>query len=449
MYDSTSQHHEEDHQGYAEAFLSNWFNANSFHTVRVKNGYDGNNGSENFHYCHGSESFRDFDGDLDEPLSESLRRCVSSVSHIFEAQDQDRKEDVNGKDCIEEYEDDANEFNASYNTFCRACSSNTEDRRNNNNNNESASSNASSGSGPSMIISLDYQSKEDDNPDMHNNTGLSAVSELDDIDRALQYSIQRRSSHAPAPDKQTSFRAPDKQISFHAPAQQSWSRRRSNSLVILPTLSQRRENAGTGSQRTNAQTTANNIRRKPKRQVVSWLPWRDDRGTLGHYTGQVNERRQPDGRGALIYEGGSAKTSIWKNGTPIRFWIPGEKKKKKKKTRSSGVNKKQMSSSNRNDISNFDRSTFLPHLDLGDAGTTRDMILFEHSPSIALKIMNSLRVHDFAFIQRSSGQWTYAIIAEKREDAIRFVVNGNGDTKTLSKKHWYTSIRWANPEEAC
>ena len=42
-----------------------------------------------------------------------------------------------------------------------------------------------------------------------------------------------------------------------------------------------------------------------------------------------------------------------------------------------------------------------------------------------------------------------AIIADRQDNTIRFVVDTDGDTKILSKKHWLTSIRLANPDEAC
>jgi len=182
-----------------------------------------------------------------------------------------------------------------------------------------------------------------------------------------------------------------------------------------------------------------------KRQVVSRLSWRDHRCVLGKYTGEVNDRTQPHGSGALIYEDGSAKTSIWKDGIPVKFWTPGGTKKKRQEHNS----RSSSSSKNATNVGDH-RSTFLPHLDLGDVGATRDMNAFEAilSIPIALERMNCLRVHDFVFLLRSDGRWTYAIIADKQDDAIRFVVNTNGDTKVLSRKRWYGSIRLVKPTSA-
>jgi len=178
-----------------------------------------------------------------------------------------------------------------------------------------------------------------------------------------------------------------------------------------------------------------------KRKVVSRLSWRDHRGVLGKYTGEVNDRKQPHGNGALIYEDGYANTSVWKDGIPVKFWMPGGTKMKRQEQTS-----RSSSSKNATNVGDHN-STFLPHLDLGDVGTTKDMNTFESilSKPIALERMNCLRVHDFAFILRSHGQWTYAIIADKQDDAIRFVMNANGDTKVLSRKRWYSSIRLVNP----
>lgn len=89
-------------------------------------------------------------------------------------------------------------------------------------------------------------------------------------------------------------------------------------------------------------------------------------------------------------------------------------------------------------------STFLPHLGLGDIGTSQDMTV-ESNRSIQLEKMHSLRVHDFVFVLRSNTQlWTYAIISDRQKDTIQFVVDEAGSTKTLPKNHWLKSIRFVN-----
>lgn len=87
---------------------------------------------------------------------------------------------------------------------------------------------------------------------------------------------------------------------------------------------------------------------------------------------------------------------------------------------------------------------YLPHLDLGDPGKSHDMLTRKASS----KKIDSLQLHDFAFIYRSNGSWTYAIIADKHDDYIRFVVDGEGSAKVTSRKSWSKYIRLVNPERA-
>jgi hypothetical protein len=54
-------------------------------------------------------------------------------------------------------------------------------------------------------------------------------------------------------------------------------------------------------------------------------------------------------------------------------------------------------------------------------------------------------IYSFAFVLRSSGYWTYAIVANRQvikgQEAIRFVVDKNGSTKILKRRHWARYIR--------
>mmetsp|Transcript_35937 Transcript_35937/g.63047 ORF Transcript_35937/g.63047 Transcript_35937/m.63047 type:complete len:411 (+) Transcript_35937:43-1275(+) len=185
------------------------------------------------------------------------------------------------------------------------------------------------------------------------------------------------------------------------------------------------------------------VQQQKQQQIASRLSWQDHRGVTGKYTGQINDRMQPHGSGALIYKDGSSKTSIWKNGVPVQSWSPevGSKKQQQRQPLLPTNNHTSSSSASSD-------HTYLPHLDLGDVGTSQDMIIESSSRSIALEKLNSLKIHDFTFILRSDGQWTYAIIADRQDNTIRFVVNTDGDAKTLSEKHWSTSIRLVNPDGA-
>ena len=90
--------------------------------------------------------------------------------------------------------------------------------------------------------------------------------------------------------------------------------------------------------------------------------------------------------------------------------------------------------------------THVRTLDLGDIGTTQHMLPADSNHS--LETIDSLQTHDFAFVLRSDGRWTYAILADRRKRSLLFVVNTEGDRKKLRKKDWATSVRLVNPEEA-
>jgi len=161
--------------------------------------------------------------------------------------------------------------------------------------------------------------------------------------------------------------------------------------------------------------------------------WQDHRGAVGTHASQINPIR-PNDNVTPIDKDGSTDVSIWHNGASVQFWKPMVVKTKQPQYCS-------------NDSATSEHRTYIPRLDLGGAGTAQDMIIMESSDSIALRMINSLRIHDFVFILRSDGRWTYAIIADKQKDIIRFVVDADGCTKTLSKKHWSNSIRLVNPDE--
>mmetsp|Transcript_29142 Transcript_29142/g.60743 ORF Transcript_29142/g.60743 Transcript_29142/m.60743 type:complete len:223 (-) Transcript_29142:123-791(-) len=97
-------------------------------------------------------------------------------------------------------------------------------------------------------------------------------------------------------------------------------------------------------------------------------------------------------------------------------------------------------------------STCLHHLDLGDVGTSRDMLIVNTTNddntnaanANANRLVSSLQKHDFAFVLRTDGSWTYAILAERREESMRFVVSLKGATKTMTRSRWLDSVRLVN-----
>eukprot|EP01083_Nonionella_stella_P284518 968662_1 len=58
--------------------------------------------------------------------------------------------------------------------------------------------------------------------------------------------------------------------------------------------------------------------------------------------------------------------------------------------------------------------------------------------------VDSLEVHDFAFLQRSNGMYNYAIIAGRTKDSPTFLTCDECSTEVISGKHWSGLVRyWA------
>jgi len=90
------------------------------------------------------------------------------------------------------------------------------------------------------------------------------------------------------------------------------------------------------------------------------------------------------------------------------------------------------------------RETYLPRLELGDAGSHDDMIT-ENDPQAALELLDdSLEKHSFCFTRRSNGTFTYSIVAEKDDRSITVVVDEIGSTKACLRKDWPANFRLVN-----
>ena len=63
-----------------------------------------------------------------------------------------------------------------------------------------------------------------------------------------------------------------------------------------------------------------------------------------------------------------------------------------------------------------------------------------HQVDIPLAI-GQLRHLDAAFVRRSDGGWTYALVADGNHKEIRFVVSSTGSTKSIPTEQWKTCIR--------
>jgi hypothetical protein len=159
--------------------------------------------------------------------------------------------------------------------------------------------------------------------------------------------------------------------------------------------------------------------RPPRNKKVNGLPWSDYNGQSGRYTGEVNEQYLPHGKGEMVYDKGFVSAGIWYNGVldteePVSMdgYVP-------------------------------DR---LPNYEIGDKGSDDDMIITSKRETAAA--VAQIRVNDAAFVRRTDGSWTYAIVKDRVDDgrnqSIRFKVNTRGSTKAFPPSQWGTYIRCIN-----
>lgn len=163
-------------------------------------------------------------------------------------------------------------------------------------------------------------------------------------------------------------------------------------------------------------------------QVIS-LPWADARGVGVEYTGDVNVLIQPHGYGCLKYKDGTVFYFQWCNGMPIT-----SSRRPQRRQQRQGEQQQQTEQC----------------YDLGDVGAPQDMIIHSNTQE-AVQSVGQLHVHDFAFVRRADGRYTYAIIADKPVEngsdvSIRFVVDKRGSTKIIKMKQWEKCIRLVKDE---
>jgi hypothetical protein len=156
-------------------------------------------------------------------------------------------------------------------------------------------------------------------------------------------------------------------------------------------------------------------RKEPKVKKVNGLPWSDYNGQSGRYTGEVNDEYLPHGRGEMVYDRGVVSSGIWYKGVldtegPM--------------TQDEYVPERLASYS------------------IGDKGRDEDMIIDSKKETAAAVAL--LRVSDAAFVRRSDGNWTYAIVKDRTEGSdasIKFKVNARGSTKSFPTSQWGSYIR--------
>lgn len=206
---------------------------------------------------------------------------------------------------------------------------------------------------------------------------------------------------------------------------------------------------------------------------VSNLPWTGRFGDSGYYTGSVNEQYEPYGRGTMLYDNGLIRNGHWKNGDFVRE-SEGDSDSEDDDENDDGpandltssmadlsfgkTSKYAARDRSRSRSRSRDRAAppkpippepepepepvKLPSYKIGEIGKKEDMITDKKE---ALEAIEKLDVGDGAFIRRSDGKWTYAILKKREESeaglAIRFTVNERKSSKSYNKKYWESHIR--------
>eukprot|EP00956_Cyclotella_meneghiniana_P024146 scaffold48140_cov68-Cyclotella_meneghiniana.AAC.10 len=83
---------------------------------------------------------------------------------------------------------------------------------------------------------------------------------------------------------------------------------------------------------------------------------------------------------------------------------------------------------------------------IGDVAQSSTHMVIETCVRAALINVCKLKTHDFAFVKRSDGSWTYAILAgyckdTNNEDIMVFVTNKKGGSKAIKIRDWAKLVR--------
>jgi len=82
---------------------------------------------------------------------------------------------------------------------------------------------------------------------------------------------------------------------------------------------------------------------------------------------------------------------------------------------------------------------------LGDKAWCTSHMIIQDDPQEAFNQVPRLKQHDFAFVKRTGGLWTYAILAhryiDEGEECMMFVMHQVGSTKTIKKNQWAGFVR--------
>ena len=196
---------------------------------------------------------------------------------------------------------------------------------------------------------------------------------------------------------------------------------------------------------------------EPKTFEVTNLPYTGSFGESGMYTGMVNEKYQPSGKGIMMYDNGEELKGHWTNGNFLReseIYSDSEEdddddddEEEDEDLNSSmadvSVKRDRSRSRSKSKDRHVAKSPPRPTFQIGDIGQKSDMITDKDA---AAALIEKLSFSEGAFIRRSDGNWTYAEVKSFEEtpegrSSIRFIVNQKNSSKSYAKKYWKTHIR--------
>lgn len=77
---------------------------------------------------------------------------------------------------------------------------------------------------------------------------------------------------------------------------------------------------------------------------------------------------------------------------------------------------------------------------LGDTLRSQSHMVIEPTRERTIQAVDSLQTSDFAWIKRSDKTYSYAMVLEKRDDSIVFLVEASGSTKSFPRHLWSKSF---------
>ena len=163
---------------------------------------------------------------------------------------------------------------------------------------------------------------------------------------------------------------------------------------------------------THSEYAKNTLPPKPVSQTSDFRC--KDNKAFGFYTGTISKDQQPHGRGKMVYDDGLIIQGIWSNGKLIV-----------------------------RDSQSLYKPNRIPGYSLGSMAQKRDIA--DVSSEATVVAVHKLRVGDCAFVCRSDGTWSYALVKSRsdadNDEAITFQVDTQGSIKICKILQFASHVR--------